>query len=83
LYLRGRKYSECVEKCMMKNFVICTQNSNTVTKRRKIRWAGYVAQMGRSDIHIKSSLENLRRRKPGRRRCKWEDIIRMDRRETG
>jgi hypothetical protein len=55
-----------------------------VIKSMTVRWAGHVAHMG----DMRSAYKILIRtpggsRLLGRRRCRWEDNIRMDLRDTG
>jgi hypothetical protein len=53
-------------------------------KSRRMRWAGYVAQMGRGGMHIGYWWESQKEGGPlGRPRRRWVDNIKMDLREIG
>jgi hypothetical protein len=52
-----------------------------MTKSRRKRWAGHVAQMGRKEMHIRFWPEG--KRPLGRARCVQEDNMRLDFRQTG
>ena len=54
-----------------------------VIKSRRLRWAGHVARMeeGRSAFKVLTG-KPTGKRPLGRPRCRWEDIIRMNIRET-
>jgi hypothetical protein len=61
-------------------------SSPTITqmKSRRMRWTGHVACMEEERKLYKVLVGKPKRRRPlGRRRCRWEDGIRMDLRETG
>jgi hypothetical protein len=49
-----------------------------------MRWAGHVAHMGRMRITYKILVRKSEGKRPlRRRRCRWENNIRMDLREIG
>jgi hypothetical protein len=53
-------------------------------KSKRMRWAGYVAQMGVKRNAYRILVGKPEGKRPlGRRRCKWVDDIKMDLRETG
>jgi uncharacterized protein YebE (UPF0316 family) len=53
-------------------------------KSKRMRWAGYVAGMGRREMHIGFWWESIETKRPlGRPRCRWEDNIKMDIKEIG
>jgi hypothetical protein len=56
-----------------------------VIKSRRVRWAGHVACMGGGGIVVYRVLVGKpgRYRQLGRRRCRWEDNIKMDIQEVG
>jgi hypothetical protein len=47
-------------------------------KSRRMRWAGHVARMGKTGMHIGYRWESL---KEGRPRHRWVDNIKIDRRD--
>jgi hypothetical protein len=53
-------------------------------KSRQMRWAGHVAHMGEDRKVYKVLVGKPEGKRPlGRPRCRWEDGIRMELRETG
>jgi hypothetical protein len=53
-------------------------------KSRTMRWAGHVARIGEERKLYKVLVEKHEGRRPlGKPRCRWENGIRMDVRETG
>jgi hypothetical protein len=53
-------------------------------KSRGMRWAGHVARMGEERKLYKVLVGKPEGKRPlGRRRCRWEDGVRMDLGETG
>jgi hypothetical protein len=55
-----------------------------VIKSRRLRWAGYVARMGERRGAYRALVGKPEGRRPlGRPRLRWEDNIKMDRREVG
>jgi hypothetical protein len=55
-----------------------------VIKARRMRWAGHVAHMGEMRGAYNILFGRPEGRRPlGRPRCRWEDNIKMDLRETG
>jgi hypothetical protein len=56
----------------------------SVIKARRMRWAGHVARMGEVRGAYNILVGRPERRRPlGRPRCRWEDNIKMDLKETG
>jgi hypothetical protein len=51
-----------------------------MTESRRMRWAWYVAYVGKTGIHIRYWQESQKRPSG---RCTWVDNIKMDHRETG
>jgi hypothetical protein len=49
-----------------------------IMKSRRMRWAGHVARMGRSGMHIGYWGKPEGKSPLGRPRCRWVDNIRMD-----
>jgi hypothetical protein len=59
-------------------------NIVAVIKSRKMRWAGYVACMGKRRGVYRVLVEKPEGKRPlGRPRRRWEDIIKIDLREVG
>jgi hypothetical protein len=55
-----------------------------VIKSRRMRWAGYVARMGKGKGVYRVPVGRLEgKRPPGKPRRRWEDNIKMDLREIG
>jgi hypothetical protein len=55
-----------------------------VIKSRRMRWVGHVAHMGEGIGVYRVLVGRPRGNRPlGRPRCRWEDNIRLDLRETG
>jgi hypothetical protein len=55
-----------------------------ISKSRRMMWAGHVARMGEERKVYKVLVGNPEGKRPlGRPRRRWEDGIRMDRREIG
>jgi hypothetical protein len=48
-----------------------------VIKARRLRWAGYVAHVGRGVYRILVAKPEVKR-PLGRPRCRWEDNIKLD-----
>ena len=65
------------------NDLYCSPNFVRVIKSRKIRWAGHVARMGRTEAHTGFWWGNMRERSLGRSRHRWEDNIKKDLKEMG
>jgi hypothetical protein len=54
-----------------------------VIKSRRLRWVGHVARMGEGIDVYRILVGRPEGKRPlGRRRCRWEDNIKMDLRET-
>ena len=62
----------------------CSPNIVRMIESRRLRWAGHGARMeeGRSAFKILTG-KPIGKRPLGRRRCRWEDNIRMDLEEIG
>jgi hypothetical protein len=59
LDLRGRKWQEAGEDCIMRSFITSThQNVIRVIKSRKMGWAEHIARMGGMRKAYKSRSEN-------------------------
>jgi hypothetical protein len=55
-----------------------------IIKSRRMKWVGHVAHMGEKRNAFGILLGKPEGKRPlGRPRCKWEDNIKMDLRETG
>jgi len=55
-----------------------------VVKSRRMRWAGHVARMGEGRVLHRVLVGKPEGKIPlGRRRCRWEDNIKMDLQEVG
>jgi hypothetical protein len=55
-----------------------------VIKLRKLRWAWHVVHMGERKGIYRVFIEKPNGKRPlGRPRCRWEDNVKMDRREVG
>jgi hypothetical protein len=55
-----------------------------VIQSRRLRWAGHVARMGERRGAYRALMGKPEGRRPlGRPRRRWEDNIKMDRREVG
>jgi hypothetical protein len=55
-----------------------------VIKSRRMRWAGHVARMGeRRGVYRVLVGKSKCKRPLGRPRCRWEDNLKMDLKETG
>jgi hypothetical protein len=55
-----------------------------VIKSRRLRWAGHVARRGKGRGVYRVLVRRPEVKRPlGRPRCRWEDDIKMDLRETG
>jgi hypothetical protein len=68
----------------VRNFIICTYPKILLGKSRRMRWAEHVARMGEErKVYTILVGKPEGKRPPGRPRRRWEDGIRMDRRETG
>jgi hypothetical protein len=53
-------------------------------KLRRTRWTGNIARMGEKRNKYRIFMGNPERKIPlGRPRCRWEDNIKVDRREIG
>ena len=53
-------------------------------KSRRLRWAGHVARMEQSRNAYRVLVGKREGKRPvGRRRCRWEDNIKVDLREVG
>jgi hypothetical protein len=61
----------------------CSPTTVPVKKLRRMRWAGYVARMGRGEVCTGFWWENLRERPLGRLRRRWEDNIKIEVQEMG
>ena len=81
----------CPNKCTIYVNNICvlcgpgsTPNIVLVIKWRRMRWAGYVARMGKEMGVYRVLVGKPEGRRPmGRPRCRWVDNIRMDLQEVG
>jgi hypothetical protein len=61
------------------NDLYCSLHIFGVTKSRRMRWAGYVARMGRGEAYTGVWWGNLGVNRPlGRLRHRWEDNIERD-----
>jgi hypothetical protein len=59
-------------------------NIVSVIKSRRMRWAGHMARMGERSCVYRMFVGRPECKRPlGRSRCRWEDNINMDLRETG
>jgi hypothetical protein len=68
----------------MRNFIICTHLQISLSKSRRMRWAGHVARMGEERKLYKVLVGKSEGKRPlGRRIRRWEDGIRKDLREIG
>jgi hypothetical protein len=66
------------------NDLYCSPNIVRVIKSRRMRWAGHVARMGkRRGVYTGLVGEPEGKRPLGRRRRRWENIIKMDLQEVG
>jgi hypothetical protein len=91
LDLRGRKWQEAEEDCIMRSFMTCTLHQILfhyhiirVIKSRNMRWTGHVARMAEMKNPYKVLVRKPEYKKPyGRRRFRWVDNIRMDFIEVG
>jgi hypothetical protein len=84
--LRGRKWQEDGEDCIVRNFVTCTLQSNIirVIKSRRMRWAEYVAGTGGMRNAYNILVGKAEGKRPtGRHRNRRRNYIRMDRAEIG
>jgi len=64
--------------------VYSSLNIVRVIKSRRMKWAGHVARMGERRGICRVLIGRPEGKRPlGRRRCKWEDNIKMDFREIG
>jgi hypothetical protein len=54
-----------------------------MTKRKRIRWTGHIAQMGRKGMHIRFWWGRQNERETTKPRRRWDDNIEMDLREIG
>jgi hypothetical protein len=55
----------------------------SVIKARRMRWAGHVARMGEVRGAYNILVGRPEGRPLGRPRCRWQDNVKMDLRETG
>jgi hypothetical protein len=61
-----------------------SQSIITMTKSRRMRWAGHVARMGEKRNACRIFVGNREGKRPlGRPRRRWVDSIKMDLREIG
>jgi hypothetical protein len=75
LDLRGRKWQEAGEDCIMRRSITCALHQ---------RGAGIVARMGEMRNSYSILVVKREGKRPlGRRRGRWEDNIRIDFREIG
>ena len=66
------------------NDLYSSPNIVRVIKSSIVRWAGYVARMGRVKVYTGFLVGKSERKKPLRRlRHRWEDYIKMDLQEVG
>jgi len=65
------------------NYLYCSPNIVRVIKSRKMRWAGYVARMGKRGVYRILVGKPEEKRPTGRPRRRWEDNIKMDLQEVG
>ena len=62
----------------------CSPNIVRVIKSGRMRWEGHVARMGeRRGVYRVVVGKSDVKRPLGRRRCRWEDNIKMDLQEVG
>jgi hypothetical protein len=62
----------------------CSPNIIRVIKSRRMRWMGHVICMGGDEKCIQNLVGKPEgKRLLGRRRCRWEDNIKIDLREMG
>jgi len=81
LDLRGRKWLETGEDCIMRSFVTCTFHQILFGE---MRWLGQVTCMGDMRNADKILVGKPDRKRPRERpRRRWEDNIRMDLRKIG
>jgi hypothetical protein len=63
LYIRGRKWQEAGEDCIMKRFIICSPNIPKVIKLKIMKWEGHVGHMG----EMRNSYKILAKKPEGKR----------------
>jgi hypothetical protein len=67
---------------LLRNFIICTHPQISLSRSRRMRWAGHVARIGEERNLYKVLLGKSEGKRPlGKPRRRWEDGIRMDLRE--
>jgi hypothetical protein len=73
------------ENCIKMHYSLySSHNIVRVTKSRRMKWAGCAAHMGDGrGVHRILFGRPKGKRLLGRHRCRWEDNIKMDFRETG
>jgi hypothetical protein len=80
LDIRGTKWQEAGEDCIMKNFLTCSYaspNMIRVIKLVKMRWVGYVARTGEMRNAYSILVEKPEGKRPfGRPRLRREDDVR-------
>jgi len=82
LDLRGRKWQEAGEDCIMRSLIKSMLHQNKLTTSRRMRLAGHVARMGTMRNAYSVSVGKPEGKKPlGRHSHRWEDNIRLDLRE--
>jgi hypothetical protein len=79
LDVRGRKWREAGEDCIMRSFTTGTlQKYRRTIKWRRMQWAGYVARMGEVRNVYSILVGNPEGKRPlARRKCRWEDPVKM------
>jgi hypothetical protein len=85
LDLKGRK-TDRGENCIIDELhdLYSSPNIVRVIKSVRMRWAGHVARMGEGRGVYRVLVGRPEGKRPlGRPRRRWEDIIKMDLRETG
>jgi len=84
LNLRGKKWHEAGEDCIMRSFInlYVSPNIIRVNKSMRLRQAGHAACMREMKNAYSILVEKPEGKRPlGRPRHRWEDNIRMDLRE--
>jgi hypothetical protein len=61
------------------HILYCSPSIIRMIKSGRMRWAGYVARVGRRGIYVKILVGKPEGKRPlARPRCRWEDNIKMD-----
>jgi hypothetical protein len=83
LVVRGRKWREAREDCIMRSFITCTLQEILIGSKR-MRWASHIARIRamRNTYRI-LAVQHEGKRPRGRPRRRWEDNVRMNLMEIG